>query len=144
MPTPPVNITPCFKIVIPDRNDYPSLANDRFLSSTVEKGIITPSERTSLCTRFKNNGFAILLHLAERAPKHKALLGHLWGDSSGVAYVDPFKIAIQYETFALFMEDFLNNHPVLPLYELDSVLTVATYIPTDAALLKEIENSILK
>ena len=135
-----VNVAPRLEIVTPDRNDYPVLVNDRFLNSIEKKGIIAPDERESLVTRFKNNGFAILLHLAERMPKQKSLFGRLWGDSIGIAYVDPFKTAIQYETLALLAEDFLEIHPVLPLYELSGALTVVTYNPTDAAMLKEIEN----
>ena len=136
----PITVAPRLEIVIPDRGDYPSQANDKFLNSIVEKGIIAPDELKSLATRFKNNGFAILLHLAEKAPSQKSLLGRLWGDSIGVAYVDPLKTAIQYETFSLLTQDFLDRHPVLPLYELSGALTIATYNPTDTALLKELEN----
>ncbi|MBA4387091.1 MAG: type II/IV secretion system protein [Verrucomicrobia bacterium] len=134
-------VTPGLEIVIPDRNDYPIMVNDVFLNSIVGKDIIAADERELLVARFTNNGFAILLHLAELMPKHKSLLGRLWGDSLGVAYVDPLKTAIQYETIALFTEEFLDRHPVLPLYELSGALTVATYNPKDAALMKEIENS---
>ena len=139
--SPPVRVSPLLEIVIPDRDDYPALANDPFLNSIVEKGLIKPGERDSLATRFKENGFAILLHLVERAPKHKALLGRLWGDSIGLAYVDPFTTTNQYETLALLTKDFLDRHPVFPLRELDGVLTVAMYNPTDTAVLNEIEDS---
>ncbi len=135
-----VNVAPRLEIVTPDRTDYPVMVNDRFLNSIEKEGIVTSDERESLVIRFKNNGFAILLHLAERLPKQKSLLGRLWGDSIGVAYVDPFQTAIQYETLALISETFLEIHPVMPLYELFGVLTVATYNPTDTALLREIEN----
>jgi type IV pilus assembly protein PilB len=134
-------VVPHLAIVIADRNDYPSLPNERFLKAVVEKGLITPDQKEVLVTRFQNNGFAILRHLAERAPKHKAQLGRLWGDSLDVAYVDPFQTAIQYETLALLTEDFLDLHPVLPLHEQDNVLTVATYNPKDTALLHELENA---
>ena len=135
-----VDVEPRIAIVIPDRNDYPILVNDRFLDAIAEKGIIAPDEREALVARFNNNGFAILLHLAERTPKHKALLGRLWGDSIAVAYVDPFKTDIQYEKLTLFPESFLARHPVLPLSEAAGVLTVASYNPTDPSLLREIEN----
>jgi len=137
----PDQAAPRLAIVIPDRNDYPDRPNERFLNAVVEKGLITPDDKTALVARFQNNGFAILRHLAERTPKHKAQLGRLWGDSIGVAYVDPFKTAIQDETLALLTADFLDRHPVLPLHEQDNVLTVATYNPTDTALLHELENT---
>ena len=137
----PVTVAPRLEIVIPDRNDYPVFANDRFLDSLAENGIVTPDEQESLAAHFRDNGFAILLHLAERKPKHKAFLGRLWGDSIGVAYVDPFKTTIQDETLALFTADFLDRHSVLPLHELAGVLTVATYSPTNMALVNEIENA---
>lgn len=140
-PTGPVASAPQLAIVIPERNDYPHLPNERFLKTVVEKGLITPADEAMLVTRFQHNGFAILRHLAERMPKQKALLGHLWGNSLGIAYVDPFKTAIQYQTLALFSADFLDHHPVLPLHEQDGVLTVATYNPTDEDLLHEFENA---
>ena len=132
---------PRLEVVAPDRNDFPTRVNERFLDAIVENRIATPREREALATRFQNNGFAILLHLAEREPKRKTLLGRLWGDSIGVAYVDPFKTDTHYETLSLFKEDFLDCHPVLPLHEVDGVLTVATYNPTDTALLNQIENA---
>jgi len=137
----PVAAASRLEIVIPDQNDYPTLANDRFLDSIVKRGVVTPDQRDSLAIRFKNNGFAILSHLVERTPKHKSLLGRLWGDSLGVAYVDPFKTDIQYDTLALFTKDFLERHPVLPLHEHDGALTLATYNPTDTALMDEIQSA---
>ena len=120
--------------------DGANSSNPRFMELAVENRIFTSEERASLSERFKGNDFALMLYLAENRPQLKALLGKLWGDSLGIAYVDPTKTMIEYELVSKLPRNFAEERCVIPIYKIENVITVAMADPANASFQREIES----
>jgi type IV pilus assembly protein PilB len=78
----------------------------------------------------------VLLH----HPQKRAVVGKLWGDHIGVAFVDPSKTILREEVCQRLPAAFAREHHVLPLYELAGAVTVATPTPLDRTLIAGIES----
>ena len=97
------------------------------------------AECVSLVARFKDNLPALRQYLVEKRPELRHEIGKLWGDSMGVAYVDPAKTLIQYPLLKKLPITFAKEHNILPFYEIDGVVTVATDHPEDNTILRQLE-----
>ena len=62
----------------------------------------------------------------------------LWGDSIGVAYVEPITTIINRDAMELIPQEIAQKAQVLPLYLFDTLLTVAMADPTDKELLQRL------
>ncbi len=113
--------------------------NPKFLELAVKQGIASQDAVTGLRARFKDNAFAILMRLAEQYPSRKAELGRLWADALDIAFADPGQLMIQQELTRQFPLEFLKKRIVLPLFEIENVVTCAMATPTDRSLVKQIE-----
>ncbi|HEX2099345.1 MAG TPA: type II/IV secretion system protein, partial [Candidatus Synoicihabitans sp.] len=69
-------------------------------------------------------------------PKDEAC--RLWGDSLGVAYVDPFVSIVTDDAVQAIPQEIAKKANVMGLYVVDGVLTVAMSRPTDAELVKRL------
>jgi type IV pilus assembly protein PilB len=114
--------------------------DQEFIAKVVERGIVTDTECRDLVTRYQGDGFALLLHLAQRDPRQRDELGKLWGNALHVAYVDPGKVFIQYDLCQKLPEAFAKSKRLLPLYEFGGAVTLATPTPADRQLVEQAES----
>jgi len=110
-----------------------------FLDLIVEKKILTREEVTELSQKYWNEYYTILVYLIDSKTAPKKKLGRLWGDSLGVAYIELKKAQFQKETVNKLPEEFARKHEIIPVYELNNVITVATSDPNNEILHNKIE-----
>ncbi len=113
--------------------------NSRFMELAVKNQFITAAERDSLSRRFEGNDFGIMLFLIEQRPHVENAVAKLWGDSIGLAYTDPTKTILDHELVGRLPKNFGWEHSVIPLYAVDSVITVAMADPGNASLQRDVE-----
>ncbi|MGM0417639.1 MAG: GspE/PulE family protein [Thermodesulfobacteriota bacterium] len=112
------------------------MKNNKFLDLIVEKGFLTEDDRKNLEEKTENDHFRLLLYLKEGGVAPKTVLGRLWGDSIGCAYVDLVKTFFQQEAVALIPREYALKYNVIPIYKLGNAVTVATSSPQDSDLIK--------
>jgi len=118
----------------------PTANNPRFLELAVANQLFTEMESTALVERFQSNVYALMLFLVEQRPRAQALIGKLWGDSIGLAYVDPTKTVLQHDILSRLPKGFAEEHNVIPLYAIENVITVAMADPHNTALQRRLES----
>ena len=111
--------------------------NSRFIDLIAKGGVITPENARRLLNRFHDNAFAVLMHLVRLHPHRKTDLGRLWGDSIGVAYVDPNKSLFQRSIVQLLPEDYARRNHFILLYQFGEAVTAATVDPGSRQVLDE-------
>ncbi|MEZ4602473.1 MAG: hypothetical protein R2861_03405 [Desulfobacterales bacterium] len=72
----------------------------------------------------------------------KRQLCQLWCDSSGIAHVDLEKSLFQSKVVRKIPERFARQHYAIPIYQMGDTVTVATPIPDNIGLKKQIEQII--
>jgi type IV pilus assembly protein PilB len=103
-------------------------------------GEVIAEQRNVLRGRFPGDELAILMDLVKRDPRRREVLGRLYGDYLGVAYVDCGRTLIHNDLTARLPEQFARKRHLLPLYEFGGAITVASATPKDSRLLAEAEN----
>lgn len=111
----------------------------RFMELVERRGFLTSTDSQRLIARCKGDAFALLEYLIRGNIAPLPVLGNLWGESIGVAYVDLDKTLFQTGAVRKLSFEFASKHRMIPLYEIDGVLTVATATPRDEVLLREAE-----
>lgn len=77
----------------------------------------------------KNDVFKVALELIEKYGVDDQLLGKIWGDYLGFAYVNPCHSIVSHEHIKMLGADFIREHKVIPLYKFGKAVTVATSNP---------------
>ncbi len=113
------------------------LKNPRFIELLNQAGVLTTENARRLLRRYHEDAFAVLMHLVRLHPHRRTELGRLWGDSIGVAYVDPGKSLFQRAIVQLLPEDFARRNHFILLYKFGDAVTAATSEPTDRFILDE-------
>ncbi|MDY0163324.1 GspE/PulE family protein [Desulfobotulus sp.] len=111
--------------------------NPAFIQKIVALGFVTSEDAQSLREKFKGDDFEILRFLHKGGVASKGMLGKMWGDAIGYAYVDLVKSIFQPDAIALLRREFATQKRMIPLYRLGSALTVATANPLDLAALED-------
>lgn len=111
--------------------------NPRFIELLTKGGILTKENARRLLKRYHEDAFAILMHLLRLHPHRRTDLGRLWGDSIGVAYVDPAKSLFQAAIVQLLPEDFARRHHIILLYKFGEAVTAATADPVNRFIVEE-------
>ncbi len=109
-------------------------ANQTFTESLGAQSWLPARDVRALRGMHQNDDMALLLALAEKFPQHLDALGKLWGDSLGVAYVAPEKTFVQNDAVRRLSREVAEERQVLPVYEMNYVVTVATATPENADL----------
>lgn len=130
------------KNTVPDDagNSNTNSSNPRFAELAIEQQLFTAEERSSLTERFQGNDYAMMLFLVEQRPQIQSFIAKLWGDSLGLAYVDPTKTVIQHELVNKLPKKFIEEHRVIPLYAIENVVTVAMDDPNNRSLQSQVES----
>ncbi|MDM8515686.1 ATPase, T2SS/T4P/T4SS family [Desulfobacterales bacterium HSG16] len=113
--------------------------NPPFIQSLISEWILTSEEARKLLEQFKGNAFSVLTHLVRERGAKRDLVGKLWGDSIGYAYVNLSKTIIQPELIKEISEAFARENNVIPVYKFGDTVTVATSDPSSIRKTKEIE-----
>lgn len=109
-------------------------ADQKFLDSLASQSWLPAREVKALRELHQNDVKALLPVLAQKYPQHLDDLGKLWGDALGVAYVVPGKTLIQYDLLHRLSREVAEERQVLPIYEMNYVVTVATATPESVDL----------
>ncbi len=113
-----------------------------FLEQLAAIARLTPAETEARARRCNGDQYALVRTLAHDAPHLKEALGKLWGDQLGVAYVNLQTSIVHPDTLQKIPRDFALRYGVLPLYEFDDVVTIATATPGDPDLEHRIQNTL--
>lgn len=117
--------------------------NPTFTEALKTKAWLPARDLKLLHDLHQHDAMALLLALAQKFPAHLDTLGQLWGNSLGVAYVAPDKTFVQYDLLTRLSREVVEERQILPIYEMNYVVTVATATPLDkdlAGLLESLLN----
>lgn len=80
--------------------------------------------------------FDVALELIEHHGVDKEILGRLWGDYLGYAYVDPNKSIVNKEYIEKIGINFIEINKILPLYKLGKAVTLCTSHPENQSIVE--------
>jgi type IV pilus assembly protein PilB len=115
------------------------IRNPEFLRLLVSKKLMTEEGLQRLKRKYEEDAFGVLMHLMRKNAFGKDVLGRLWGDSMGFAYIDPKSILFESHLVQLLPESFARKHHIIPIYQFGEALTVAFANPMDQFVIKDAE-----
>ncbi len=113
--------------------------NRRFFDLLERKGIFTHEDSDRMLNKFHGDAFAVLEYLIQGNAAPSDVLGNLWGQSMGIAYVDLEKTLFQTKVVRKLPADFARGNRMIPLYHFGDAVTVAMADPTNSPALREAE-----
>lgn len=111
-----------------------------FLPLLVNKGELTFAEMVELRALYGTDLLATLMHLVKAEPRRRDVLGRLYGDYLGVAYVDCGRTLIRPDVASRIPDQFARQRHMIAIYEVGGVVTIAMAHPTDKTHRNEAEN----
>jgi len=117
----------------------PKIENPRFFKLLKEKQIIPDGFISDLLYELEGNALDVLATLIQSGIGTKMQLCQLWCDSIGIAHVDLEKSLFQSDVIRKMPERFARQNYAIPIYQMGDTVTVATPIPDNIALKKQIE-----
>ena len=120
----------------------PKIENPLFFKLLKEKELIPDGFISDLLTELDGNALDVLATLIQSGIGTKRQLCQLWCDSIGIAHVDLEKSLFQSKVVRKIPERFARQHYAIPIYQMGDTVTVATPIPDNMALKKQIEQII--
>ena len=118
--------------------------NPQFMQLLVSTGTITEEVSRRLLTKFDDDAFDVLMHLARGNAGQRHTLGRLWGDSIGVSYVDIRTTLFQREIVDLLPERYARANHMILLYQFGDAITAATSDPLNQFAIQEAERMVGK
>src|SRR5262249_12609361 len=114
-----------------DPHAMPEAGNPKFLERLQAELKRSAAELDPLIAQHGPGTLALLRAVidAQLLPKEKACA--LWGDSIGVAHVDPLMSLVADDAIAKIPVEIAQRTRIIPIYLLDGTLTVAMADPTD-------------
>lgn len=86
--------------------------------------------------------FKIALILIEKYDVDDKVLGKIWGDYLGFAYVNPCNSIVKPEYIKLTGVDFIKKYNALPLYKFGRAITVSTSDPKNPFIQDKLEKKL--
>ncbi|MBU0996011.1 MAG: GspE/PulE family protein [Proteobacteria bacterium] len=120
------------------------MKNQNFMNFLVLKKILTEDDVKKLRIEYSDDTYEILKHLKKKGGIDKNILGKLWGDSIGVSYVELSKTLFQPSIIKKLPQDLAKKHKMIPLYEIEGTVTIATANPMNLDAIKDAESLIGK
>jgi type IV pilus assembly protein PilB len=117
----------------------PKIENPLFFKLLKEKQIIPDGFISDLLYELEGNALDVLATLIQSGIGTKRQLCQLWCDSIGIAHVDLEKSLFQSDVIRKMPERFARQNYAIPIYQMGDTVTVATPIPDNIALKKQIE-----
>ncbi len=121
----------------------PKIENPLFFKLLKERDILPDGFISDLLSELEGNALDVLATLIQSGIGTKRQLCQLWCDSIGIAHVDLEKSLFQSDIIRKMPERFARQNYAIPIYQMGDTVTVATPIPDNIDLKKQIE-SILK
>lgn len=121
----------------------PKIENPIFFKLLKEKEILPDGFISDLLYELEGNALDVLATLIQSGIGTKRQLCQLWCDSIGIAHVDLEKSLFQSDVIRKMPERFARQNYAIPIYQMGDTVTVATPIPDNTFLKKQIE-TILK
>ena len=87
-------------------------ANPVFFDLLASENILTKEDSSKLLDKYKGDALSVLNHLLKGNISKKEVLGKLWGDSIGIAYVDLNKTLFQSNIIKSAISETLDSVPV--------------------------------
>ncbi len=116
----------------------PKIENPLFFKLIKEKQIIPDGFISDLLNELEGNALDVLATLIQSGIGTKRQLCQLWCDSIGIAHVDLEKSLFQSNVVRKIPERFARQNYVIPIYQMGDTVTVATPIPDNIALKRQI------
>ncbi len=116
--------------------------NPTFLSSLVSRKILTRENLNRLVEKYSEDAQQVLKHLLRMNSQPPKLLGRLWADSLGLAYLDLSNMVFQREVVQMLPESFARKNQVILVYKFGDAITAALANPQDHFTVKKIESLI--
>lgn len=120
----------------------PKIENPLFFKLLKKEQLIPDDFISDLLNELEGNALDVLATLIQSGVGTKRHLCQLWCDSIGIAHVDLEKSLFQSHVVRKLPERFARQHYTIPIYQLGDTVTVATPIPDNLPLKKQIENII--
>lgn len=86
--------------------------------------------------------FDVASALIEDCGVDKEMLGRLWGDYLGYAYVDPNKSIVNQEYIKKIGISFIETNKILPLYKLGKAVTLCTSHPENQSIVEHTQRKL--
>ncbi len=116
------------------------IVEDKFLELLqANRILISPEDYERVAVRHDRGSPEFLEALVKENLIECSKACKLWGDSLGIAYVDPLSSLVMPEATEKIPQDIAKKTRSLPLYLVDSVLTVAMCNPFDVQTLRRLE-----
>ena len=120
----------------------PKIENPMFFKLLKKEQLIPEDFIADLLAELEGNALDVLATLIQSGVGTKRHLCQLWCDSIGIAHVDLEKSLFQPHVVRRLPERFARKHYAIPIYQMGDTVTVATPIPENIPLKKEIESLI--
>lgn len=111
----------------------------QFVKTLIESQVLTEEAASRLTDKYKDDSFAILLHLTKAGAAPKSRLGRLWADSLGLSYVEMSKTLFQRHIVMQLPEGYARKNCIILIYQFGDVITAALANPTDRLVMKGAE-----
>jgi type IV pilus assembly protein PilB len=118
----------------------PKIENPIFFKLLKEKEILPDGFISDLLYELEGNALDVLATLIQSGIGTKRQLCQLWCDSIGIAHVDLEKSLFQSDVIRKMPERFARQNYAIPIYQMGDTVTVATPIPDNIDLKKQIES----
>lgn len=103
---------------------------------------VDPKILNELFNRVPLKIFDVASELIEKYGVDKEMLGRLWGDYLGFAYVDPNKSIVNQEYIQKIGINFIEINKILPLYKLGKAVTLCTSHPDNQSIVEHTQRKL--
>lgn len=103
---------------------------------------VNPKILDELFNRVPLKIFDVATELIENHGVDKEMLGRLWGDYLGYAYVDPNKSIVNQEYIQKIGINFIEINKILPLYKLGKAVTLCTSHPDNQSVVEHTQRKL--
>lgn len=111
--------------------------NKKILENLQAQKILSKEDALKLYDTYKGDAFEIVEHLFKSRVADKNKLGKVYGDSIGVSYVNLDKTLFESKTVTKLPHAFSRKNHIIPLYEINGVVTVAMASPLNLDIIDE-------
>ena len=120
----------------------PKIENPLFFKLLKKEQLIPDGFISDLLNELDGNALDVLATLIQSGIGTKRQLCQIWCDSIGIAHVDLEKSLFQSHVVRKMPERFARQNYAIPIYQMGDTVTVATPIPDNIALKRQIEEII--
>lgn len=113
--------------------------NPLFTKILVSKGIISEDSVRVLLEKYREDAYAVLMHLAHTGVCQKSTLGRHWADSLELSYVELKSTLFQRKIVQMLPEAFARKHHIIFVYKFGEAITAALSDPKDQLIIKQAE-----